>query len=138
MSPVTVIIPFPDAPPAATAAQYETDINRDNTTAYIATDPTDIIFTPRVKVSDGHGGQVWSTPGALQAQRVRIITSATLNIERRTEDGRMVNPDVLLLLEWDAVVENGYRFTYDGNNWEVVFVNDDLNYEKQAEVVRLD
>lgn len=139
MSPVTVVIPFPTEPPASTAGQYERDINRANTTAYIATDPTDIQFIARTKTSDGHGGQVWSNPAPMQAQRVRIITNVSAAaVERRTEDGRVVNPDIMLLLEWDAVVENGYRFVWDGNNWEVVFVNDDLNYEKQAEVIRLD
>lgn len=136
--PTTIVIPFPDAPPDSSASQTELDINKANTTAYIASDPTDIQFTPRAKQSDGHGGFTWTNPNPLQAQRVRVITSANLSIERRTEDGRMVVPDVLLLLEWDAVVASGYRYTLDGEKWEVVYVNDDYRYEKQAEVVRLD
>lgn len=134
MSPTTVVIPFPNEPQPST----ELEINRFNTTAYIASDPTDIQFIPRQRTSDGHGGWVWSKPDPMQAQRVRIITSAPLaGLERRTEDGRVVNPELMILLEWDAVVASGYRFVLDGATYEVVYVNDDLKYEKQAEVYRI-
>src|SRR5690349_20727091 len=127
MSPTVIVIPFPDQPPSSTAGQYELDINRANTSAYIASDPTDIQFIPRERTSDGHGGWVWSKPDPMQAQRVRVITSAPLaGLERRTEDGRVVNPELMILLEWDAVVASGYRFVLDGETYEVVYVNDDL------------
>jgi hypothetical protein len=121
-----------------TALLAERDINRLNTTYYISTDPTDLQFIPRAKVSDGHGGWSWVDPAPLASQRIRIITGGTnAGVERRTVDGEMVIPQIMLLLEWDAAVENGYRYTLDGGTYEVVYVNEDFNYEKQAEVIRI-
>lgn len=137
--PTTVIVPFPPAAPASPAGNaYELEINRRNTTAYIASDPTDVVFRSRARVSDGEGGFTMSDGDLLPAQRVRIVTPRTTTaVERRNIDGEVVTPEAMLVMEWDAAVEEGWTFTHDEREWEVVFVTDDFagKYQKHAEVV---
>lgn len=138
MSPTTVIIPFPpSAPSTPPATQFELEIQKRNTTAYIESDPTDLVLVPRERVSDGQGGWTASDPAPLPAQRMRIVTGSGVNaVERRTVDGEVVLPDIMLIAEWDAAIDAGFTYTHEGETYEVVYVNDDLLYEKLAEVVR--
>jgi hypothetical protein len=137
-----VVVPFPpSSPPSSSAAvAYELEMQRRNTDAYIATDPTDVVFTVNTAASDGEGGTIWGATGTLGAQRVRIVTGASSSgsvvAERRTVDGEVVLPEVMLIMEWDAAVEMGWTFMHDGDTYEVVFVNDDSRYEKLVEVVK--
>ena len=138
--PTIVVVPFPPSSPSTpTAVNYELEINRRNTTAYIESDPTDLRFNARERVSDGEGGHVWQDGELLPAQRVRIVTlrSTRGSVERTNVDGEVVQPECMVILEWDAAVEEGWTFMYDEREWEVVFVTDDFNgrYQKHAEVV---
>jgi hypothetical protein len=56
--------------------------------------------------------------------------------ERRTVDGEVVRPDIMMITRWDAAVEPGWTFNWDGDNYEVVFVNDDFKYQKHVEVIK--
>ncbi len=139
--PTTVIVPFPPSAPVTPAgSDFELEINRRNTTAYIASDPTDIRFRSRARVSDGEGGTVWDDGDLLPAQRVRIVTprsSSTGDRERRNVDGEAETPEIMLVMEWDAAVESGWTYTHDDKQWEVIFINDDFSgkYQKHAEVI---
>lgn len=117
---------------------YELAIQRDITQAYIDTDPTDVVFSPRIKIPDGSGGYTWTTPAPLQPQRIRVITNAATRTgsATRTIEGVSVTPDLLLLCLWDAVVYAGYQLTLGEDLYEVIYVSSDLKYEKTAEVIR--
>ena len=115
-------------------AIQELSIQREQTTNYINANPTDIALTRYTRTSDGAGGTT-ATGATLDPQTFRVVaqSSAARTTERRTVSGAMVNPDIILVCQWDANIERGDSFDYNGIKMQVVWITD-LQYEKLAEV----
>jgi len=113
----------------------ENVVMRKQTTAFIAVYPQSIALVRTAMVSDGAGGVVSSGPSPLPAQIFRQITQPTnTQVLRRTIDGEEVQPDFVLLGEWDADVAVGDWYMKDGAKHEIVYVKEDRRYETWAEV----
>lgn len=117
--------------------EYELLVNKINTAVYIDSDPTDIAMIPRTREGDGAGGFRWVTGAPLAVQRIRVVTSSALSgTVRRTVDGESVQPDLLVVATFDALVERGYLLPLADDVYEVVFIQPDMRYEKLVEVIR--
>lgn len=106
---------------------------REQTEAFIAENPYIVALVRNTKVSDGAGG--WTTtPLALSPQVVRLVPQSRLvSVERRTVGGEMTKPDMNMLATYDADVEVGDTFTWNGRTVEVVWIHA-TGYEKTCEV----
>lgn len=112
----------------------ENAVMRRQTTAFIAVYPLEIVLTRADMVSDDAGG-VKGTLTSLSAQIFRQITQPTnTQVFRRTIDGEEVQPDFVLLGEWDVDIRLGDWYMRNGAKHEIVYVRDDRRYETWAEV----
>ncbi len=110
-----------------------TDVMRQQTQQFIKDNPTDLVITRRVRVSDGAGGFT-TTPTDLSPQEVRIVQQpANESIERRNSDGEVVRPVLKVLGRHDADFQMDDTFTWNGMRCEIVWVTV-FPYEKVAEV----
>lgn len=106
---------------------------KEQTRRFIDENPLYINLTRNARVSDGAGGYT-TTPSALEPQTMRVVPQSRLvSVERRTTGGAMVKPDMNLVCQFNADVQRGDTFTYNGLLMEVIWVND-IGYEKIAEV----
>lgn len=121
--------------PAAIAAELR--VNRANTRAYIASDPTVMRLKGLRKVSDGAGGtrRTWGGAGHEREVTLRVVNNnyTSVAVSRRTVDGENVTPSLQLIAEWDADVRVGDHFTYLGEEYELVFIQPETRYEKLCE-----
>lgn len=119
-------------------AAVELSVQRQLTSAFIDADYVDVVLYRSGQVSDGAGGFIPGDPVPLASQKVRIITQGSTGADskaRFTADGQQVSPDYVLMGTYDADVERWDIFFLDGREYEVVFVNQNRQYEVKAEVV---
>lgn len=125
-----VIIPDPNLDPAP----GEINVLRRQTEQYIKQNRTDVVLVRHTKVSDGAGGTKSIGDQFQLAQMVRIIQNdETVATERRTVDGESVRPTLNMLCAWDANVQVGDQFEWNGFINEVVYITD-MRYELTCEV----
>lgn len=109
------------------------DVEREQTKQFIAQNPTSLVLTRNVHSPDNAGGYTF-TPTPLTPQTVRVIPqNRSVSAARRNVSGEMVNPDYVVLCEWDADILPEDTFTYSGLKMEVIWVTV-MSYEKVAEV----
>lgn len=114
----------------------ELEVLRKQTKAFIEEYPMDLLLQRNDTVPDGAGG-VKAVLGTVPAgsQTFRQITQSTTSLVfRRTIDGEEVQPDFVLLGEYDADVKSGDWYMKEGAKHEVVYVREDRRYEAWAEV----
>lgn len=104
------------------------------TKAFVNADYLTVTLYRGQVTSDGAGGTVVGAPAPLAPQRMRLIPLADGAQERMTANGRAVTPSYMLLGLYDADMERGDQFTVNGRRYEVVFLNENQQYEKKGEV----
>lgn len=114
----------------------ELAVHRTNTVQFILADSVEVVLVRRTRVSDGAGGHTWS-PAPLPVQVMRLIPLGDGATERQNQDGVLVRPSYMLMGEHDADMERWDRFYKDGREYEIVFVNDNRQYETKGEAVYL-
>ena len=118
-----------------TIAADELAILRANTTAFIAADYKDITLNRRTKEDDGAGGYTITEAPLASAQRMRLIPlQGNMSPLRETLDGEAVQPDYMLLAEWNADLLRGDSFADGNRRYQVVFVHEKSSYERKGEV----
>lgn len=118
-------------------ATAELEIQRQLTLAFIAADSRSIVLSRSTITANNSGGYKRGTPVPLAAQTMRLIPSQDGSIERLTADGVAVSPSYMLMGRWDADLQRWDRFMLDGTEYEVVFVNQNTQYETKGEVAYL-
>lgn len=105
---------------------------REQTEFFIDQNPIDLVLSRITKVDDGAGGTTEdSVP--LDAQKMRLVKPApSTSVERRTVGGEMVFPTLSVVAQFDADMQRGDTFKYQGLTMEIVWVND-MGYEKIGE-----
>lgn len=125
-----IIVPDPNLDPRP----GEINVLRRQTTQYIKQNQADVVLNRKSVTDDGAGGVIHGADHFLDAQHARIIqTSESESVERRTVDGENVVPILNMLMEWDADVQEGDQFTWNGHTCEVVYIMT-MQYEKTCEV----
>lgn len=113
----------------------ENEVMRQQTTDFIAIYPQELALVRTAMTADGSGGVKSLGPTPLDPQTFRQITQPTnTQILRRTIDGEEVQPDFVLLGEWNADVRVGDWYMKDGAKHEIVYVKEDRRYQTWAEV----
>jgi hypothetical protein len=102
------------------------------TDRFIKDDPTTLVLTRNMRVSDGAGGYT-TTPTDLDPQVVKVVQTFPRATERRNQAGQVVTPSIYLVMYHDANVQNGDTFLWRGLDAEVVWITE-LDYVKHAEV----
>lgn len=108
-------------------------VEREQTEQFIDQNPISVTLSRNVRIDDGAGGgTVSSTP--LPPQKMRFVPQSRLvSVERRNVAGAKVKPDMNLIALWNADIQRGDTFTWQGMTMEVVWVNK-IPYEIIAEV----
>jgi hypothetical protein len=117
----------------------ERAVMRKQTKQFIDDNPITVtLYRPGAQHSDGAGGVTWDPGTDLAPQVMRLITKnqAGDSVSRTNVDGTTVQPDFVLLGEYDADVKNGDTFQLDGVEARVLYVRNDRRYETWAEVYR--
>jgi hypothetical protein len=113
----------------------ETDILRAQTKAFIDADAKAITLARRNKVSNGSGGYDVTYVPLMTPQTLRLIPQhGNMSPLRETLDGEAVQPDYILLGEWNADISRWDTFTDNGRRYIVLFVHEKATYEKKGEV----
>jgi hypothetical protein len=124
-------------------AAAELAIQRQLTAVFIAADVIQVTLMRSVWTSDGSGGSVKGPEAPVAPQPARLIplsdgASAGPSKTRLNSDGEQVAPGYMLMGAWDFDVERWDQFTVNGRRYEVVFINENQQYEVKAEVAYLD
>lgn len=111
----------------------EAEIQRGLTKWFVEADVESVVLRRRTKVSDGAGGFVMAS-SALAPQPMRLIPLGS-PVERSTGDGKVVTANFALLGLYGADMARFDRFTLGGEEYEVVFLYENKEYETKGEVV---
>lgn len=115
----------------------ELAVDRRNTAAFIAADPTVILLTPRVRTKTGTGGYTWTEQPPRRPQTFKIVESnSRARTDVRVIGGVSHQVEFTLLGHWDAVIGENDIFTHEGAEWEVLALDYFNGYEQRASVVR--
>jgi hypothetical protein len=118
-------------------ATAELELQRQLTLAFIAADSFSVTLMRSTLTANNSGGYKRSAPTPLAPQTMRLIPSQDGSIERLTADGVAVSPSYMLMGRWDADMRRWDRFTLGGAEYEVVFINQNTQYETKGEVAYL-
>lgn len=116
----------------------ELKVQRGISQAFIEADPVEIQLTRPTVSPDGAGGQVrTATANVGGLQRMRLIPLGDGAAQRLTADGKEVTPTYMLMGLYSAAMQRGDQFTMDGRRYEIVFINQNTQYEIKGEVAYL-
>lgn len=118
--------------------ELELRIQRKNTAAFIAANPTSLVLFRQQKVRTKAGGYEMVT-APLPAQTVRIITQTEQSAYTQQTDGQVRLADYVLLTAWDADIRKDDTWTAPGEDgkvrtWVVGDVTRSNEYERTAPV----
>jgi hypothetical protein len=105
-----------------------------NTKAFIDADYKDIVLN-RVTREDNGAGGFTETENPVAAQRLRLIPQqGNMSPLRETLDGEAVQPDYVLLGEWNSDIQRWDTFADGNRRYQVLFVHEKSTYERKGEV----
>lgn len=111
---------------------------RDQTGAFIASDPTPISIERTPRVDDGGGGWYWGDPVTLDPQIVKMQPVGDAESYAPSESVGSVRTGTHHVFgTHDLNVQAGDEFDWNGHRWKVDLIDDTLDYRTIAEVVRL-
>jgi hypothetical protein len=111
---------------------------RATTRAFIKADVVQVVIERAEYGSDGAGGEIKGDLEPLPAQLARLIPMQDGSTPRVVANGEQVVPKYMLMGEWDFDVQRFDEFTLNGRRYQVVFINENQQYEVKAEVAYLD
>ena len=107
------------------------------TDAFIKADVEQITLTRHTKDPDGSGGWVEAeTTLSPQQFRIQPLGSRFSAPERQSAAGSIIVPSHELIGYADADIEAGDEFQWNGDHYEVIFVDTAVSYRTRAEVIR--
>lgn len=114
-------------------SEAELGAQRRITKMFIAADSITVTLLRSVFTPDGAGGEVRGEPAPLAPQVMRLIPAGDGAQERFTSNGQAVKPTYMLMGEHDADMERWDEFEVDGITYEIVFVNQNRQYQVKGE-----
>lgn len=116
----------------------ELAIMRANTTEFIDADSKQLTMSRRTTASNGSGGYEETYTPLVFPQKFRLIPQqGNMSPLRATLDGEAVQPDYVLLGEYDVNLVRWDTFTDQGRRYIVLFVHEKRSYEVKGEVLYL-
>jgi hypothetical protein len=116
-------------------ASVELAAQRQLTKAFIAADSLEVTLIRTPREADGAGGVEVGTPASLAPQVMRLIPLQDGHEPRQTADGEQAVPRYMLMGTHDADMARWDEFELDSGWYQLVFLNQNQQYEKKAEVV---
>jgi len=116
---------------------YEAAVQRRLTEEFIKADGREVVLWRSVRQEDGAGGWTFGDPAPLPAQFMRLIPLRDGASVRMTADGQEVTPAYMLQGSHGADMERWDIFELEGVRYEVVFVNENRQYQVKGEVAHL-
>lgn len=108
---------------------------REGTAEFIAADVKNITLSRRTETPNGAGGYEELYTPLVFPQALRLIPQhGNMSPLRETLDGESVQPDYILLGEYDANIARWDTFTDQGRRYIVLFVHEKKAYEVKGEV----
>jgi hypothetical protein len=128
---------FPPAPsPPTPQPTAELFWLRKQTRDFIRADPRLISLWRNTFKSNGAGGFVVDELIGIFEQEMRLIPAANLNVERVDVQGTKVQPNWVLMAEYNAEMRVGDRFFMpEGQVAEIVYVQEKRAYQVKGEVI---
>jgi hypothetical protein len=118
------------------SSPLELEMHRENTLAFIAANPVEVVLTPiatRVRTASGGWVESDGTPRSPQIMRIIELGARGEPATIKLQDGTERNVDFWLLGAYDAAVEVGDHWTAeDGRDWEVGDIIRSNGYETRA------
>lgn len=114
------------------------EVQRMLTRAFIDTMPVALTLVPHERVKTQSGGYREETRPARPVQVMRLIEPTMPSDPLRAADGVQREVSFILLGTHDAEMEVGDRFSFDGDEWELISVFFDNGWERRAAVVQYD
>lgn len=114
---------------------FELQIHRENTTAYIAANPTSVQLIPiatKERTASGGWKVTDGTPREPQTMRIIEVSARTEPATVKLQDGTERTVAFWLLGEHDAEVAVGDHWEADGRKWEVGDIIRSNHYETRA------
>lgn len=105
------------------------------TAAFIKADALQVTLSRAIRASDGAGGVIDAGVVDLPPQTMRLLPLGDGADERMTADGVMVRPTYMLQGNYDADMERGDTFVLPDGRYEIVFVNENRQYQVKGEAV---
>jgi hypothetical protein len=115
----------------------ELSVQRKLTAAFVEADPLEIQLNRPIRTPDGAGGYKDSVAPVGGLQRLRLIPLGDGAAERTTADGKSVAPSYMLMGTYLADIQRWDEFTVDGRRYQIVFINQNQQYEVKGEVAYL-
>lgn len=119
-------------------APGELNLQRSLTAQFIEADPLELQLYRSTKTPNGSGGYTTSAPAPVGGlQRMRLIPLGDGAEERLTADGKTVTPNYMLQGYFDCDMDRWDTFELSGIRYQIVFINQNSQYQKKGEVVYL-
>ena len=115
----------------------ELEVQRNLTAGFIQADSKPIVLQRRTRTADGEGGYIDGEAAPLPTQWMRLIPRQDGSVERTTADGRTVTPSYMLMGRHDADMQRWDEFEVGGHRYQIVFINEDRQYQVKGEVAYL-
>lgn len=115
-------------------AAAELEIQRQLSAAFIAADAISVTLLRAVWANDGAGGAIKGDAEPLAPQTMRLIPMGDGASERFTASGEAVTPSYMLMAAHTADMQRWDEFVMAGRRYEVVFINENRQYEIKGEV----
>lgn len=104
------------------------------TAAFVDADRFSCVLTREQRVPDGEGGYTTEV-APIDAQWLRLVPLQDGTQDRTDNAGNVISPGYMLVGRYTADIKRGDVFTKEGRTYEVVFVQENQQYEVKAEVI---
>lgn len=111
-------------------------MHRRITAEFISASQVVLALTPRSRVRTASGGWTWVTGTTRPLQNFKLIEPREPASPITTADGVVRRIDFEILGNWNAVMEVGDVFNYDGAQWEIIELYPFNGWEMRGVVVR--
>jgi hypothetical protein len=116
----------------------ELNMQRKLTAQFIEADALEIQLLRADQVSNGSGGFTTGDPEPVGGlQRMRLIPLQDGSQERLDANGKLVTPAYMLMGAYNADMERWDTFELGEKRYQIVFINQNTQYETKGEVAYL-
>jgi len=115
-------------------ASSELSVQRQLTKVFIEADKIQVVLSRSTPTDDGAGGTIPGSPVDLPPQTMRLIPLGDGAQERFNANGVAVTPSYMLMGYHDSDMEREDQLVIGGRRYEIVFINENQQYEKKGEV----
>jgi hypothetical protein len=119
-------------------ATAELKMQRKLTRMFIEADPLEIQLLRASRTPNGSGGYITGTPEPVGGlQRMRLIPLQDGQTERYDANGKQVFPQYMLMGMYDADMQRWDFFQLNGTRYQIVFIDENTQYQVKGEAVYL-